>query len=368
MRYSRAGLYVLVAAVPLLAASPPPASTGGERRLYVATGSGLSVHDISNRHRLLRKIELPESGNFKGIAVSIPLGRLYVSSNKKDEVIAVDLLTEKIVWRKKYGEYADSMWMMPDGKTFWLPCKYTTDWYVIDAATGDVLTRVTTERGKQYETGDTIGSWGPHNTWSNPAGTRVYLSVLTVPYLYVADAARYTILQKIGPFARGIRPFAVSDDERYVFANVDALLGFEVADVKSGKVIHRVVAKTPAERLPNVKPTTKALPHSTPSHGINITPDQKEVWVVDGKNGYVFVYDVTRMPPVHVADVPLFATSQEQPKPGWLSFSIEGDYAYPSCCGAIDTRTRRLVDRFETSEKLLEVQFVGGKPVKAGHR
>jgi hypothetical protein len=145
------------------------------------------------------------------------------------------------------------------------------------------------------------------------------------------------------------------------------LLGFEVADVKSGKVIHRVVAKTPASRPTERQTDHQGLAAQHPDHGINITPDQKEVWVVDGKNGYVFVYDVTRMPPVHVADVPLFATSQEQPKPGWLSFSIEGDYAYPSCCGAIDTRTRRLVDRFETSEKLLEVQFVGGKPVKAGH-
>lgn len=34
----------------------------------------------------------------------------------------------------------------------------------------------------------------------------------------------------------------------------------------------------------------------------------------------------------------------------------------------IDTRTKRVVARIPTSEKLIEIDFDNGKPVRAGHR
>ncbi|MCI0423767.1 MAG: hypothetical protein L0312_31890, partial [Acidobacteria bacterium] len=92
------------------------------------------------------------------------------------------------------------------------------------------------------------------------------------------------------------------------------------------------------------------------------------VWVVDGVYGYVYVYDITVMPPQHVASVPLFKDPGEQPKPGWISFSIDGKYAYPDGGVVIDSETKKVVARIPTSEKLIEIDFLDGKPVKAGHR
>jgi DNA-binding beta-propeller fold protein YncE len=199
------------------------------------------------------------------------------------------------------------------------------------------------------------------------------MEVLTVPYVYIADTGSNKILGKVGPFSKGVRPFCVTDDEKYLFANVDALLGFEVAAVKDGdqwggKMLYRVEARTPPERVKQIPNPPARKPHSTPSHGINIRPDQKEVWVVDGVYGYVYAYDVTVMPPRHVASVPLFAKPEEQPHPGWISFSLDGRYAYPDGGAVIDTRTKKVVARIPTSEKLIEIDFVDGKPVKAGHR
>ena len=45
------------------------------------------------------------------------------------------------------------------------------------------------------------------------------------------------------------------------------------------------------------------------SHGINLRPDQKEIWFVDGVYGYVYAFDVTSLPPKHVADMPIFQRS-----------------------------------------------------------
>jgi DNA-binding beta-propeller fold protein YncE len=342
-----------------------------ERRLYVTNASGISVFDIDHGHAFLRKIEIPNSGDYKGIAASRRLGRLYVTSHRGDELICLDLSNDAVLWRKNVGPYADSHWVTPDGTRIYMPLRGEIAWAVLDARDGSRLARLDTERGKPYEV-DPIQDIGPHNTWINKAGTRVYLEVLTVPYIYVADTATNTVLGKIGPFTKGIRPFAVTDDERYLYANVDGLLGFEIAEISrtpwGGRMIHRVEAHTPASRLADIPSPPKAKPHSTPSHGLNLTPDQKEVWIVDGVYGYVYAFDVTSLPPKQVAAIPIFEASSARPHPGWLTFGIDGRYAYPDGGVVIDTATKTVAARIPTSEKLIEIDFQGGRAVAAGHR
>jgi DNA-binding beta-propeller fold protein YncE len=350
-------------------------SGGVERLLYVTNRSGISVYDINDGHTLLRKIDLPDTGDYKGISASVSLGKLYVTSYVKDELVCMDLASDSIDWRRHYSDgYADSQAITPDGKTLYVPLRDGESWWVLDAATGDVKTKIPVTHGKQYAADDhPIGGIGPHNTWMNPDGTRVYMQVLTVPYIYIADTRTNQVIGKVGPFSKGLRPFTVTDDEKLVFANVDWLLGFEVGTARTGdqwggKMLYRVEAHTPASRLAQIPNPPARKPHSTMSHGINIRPDQKEVWVVDGVYGYVYAYDVTVMPPKHLADVPLFKDPGEQPKPGWLSFSLDGRYVYPDGGAVIDSHTKKVVARIPTSEKLIEIDFRDGKPVKAGHR
>ena len=355
---------------------------GRQRRLYVTDASGISVYDIDKGHAFLRKIEIPDSGAYKGIAASPQLGRLFVTSNRRDELICLDLATDAVLWRKTVGPYADSHWVTPDGKRIYMPLRGEIAWVVLDARDASPLARIETERGKRYEV-DPIQDIGPHNTWINKAGTRVYMEVLTVPYIYVADTATNKVLGKIGPFTRGIRPFAVSDDEKYLYANVDGLLGFEIAEISrkpaspkppgeggpwGGRMTGRVEARVPESRLAEIPQPPPRKPHSTPSHGLNLTPDQKEVWMVDGVYGYVYVFDVTRRPPTQIASIPIFDKPGERPHPGWITFSIDGRYAYPDGGVVIDTRTKQVVARIPTSEKLIEIDFQDGRAVAAGHR
>lgn len=340
-----------------------------ERRLYVTDKAGISVYDIDHGHKLIRKIDIPDTGDYKGIAASPQLGKLYITSHKKDELVCLDLKTDAVLWRKSdLGKYADSMMLTPDGKTMYLPFRDEIFWRVLNAEDGRVLATLDTERGKQYDV-NPIQDIGPHNTWINPNGKRVYMEVLTVPYVYIADQASNKVIGKAGPFSRGLRPVAVTEDDKYVFANVDGLLGFEVGEAKpGGKMLYRVQAQTPPERLAQVPNPPAHKPHSTPSHGLNLTPNQKEVWMVDGVYGYVYVYDVTEMPPKQTASVALFRDPKQQPHPGWITFSIDGRYAYPDGGAVIDTATKKVAAWIPTSEKLLEVDFEGGKPVRAGHR
>jgi DNA-binding beta-propeller fold protein YncE len=362
-------LLLLVSVVLPAVTMPPPI----ERRLYVAEDrGGISVYDIDRGHQFVRTIAIPNSGVYKGIAASVSLGRLYVTSNRPDTLICLDLGTDQELWRRTLGPYADSPAITPDGRTLYVPYRNEDDWKAVDAATGIVKATIPVARGKQYDI-DPIADIGPHNTWMNRAGTRVYLEVLTEPYVWIADTSTNTVLGKIGPFSKGIRPFAVTDDEQRVYASVDALLGFEVGAVRTGArwggpMIARIDVKTPAARLAEILNPPKSKPHSTPSHGINISPDQREVWMVDGVYGYVYVYDITASTPRQVAAIPLFDDPSKQPHPGWITFGLDGRYAYPDGGAVIDTAMKKVISRIPTSEKLIEIDFENGKPVGAGHR
>lgn len=68
-------------------------------------------------------------------------------------------------------------------------------------------------------------------------------------------------------------------------------------------------------------------------------------------------------------------TIPAQDMPGWILFSIDVKYAYPSCGEVIDVKTRKILltlkDEFNNSvgsEKMVEVDFDGKKPVRAGNQ
>src|SRR4051794_34279603 len=127
----------------LSAAEHGKLSDGLERLLYVTDKSGVSVYDINDSHKLLRKIDVPDTGDYKGISASIALNRLYLTSYLKDELVCLDLSTDKVLWRKHYSDgYADSQAMTPDGKTIYLPLRDGESWWALDAATGEPKAKI----------------------------------------------------------------------------------------------------------------------------------------------------------------------------------------------------------------------------------
>ena len=107
--------------------------------------------------------------------------------------------------------------------------------------------------------------------------------------------------------------------------------------------------------------------HGIPSHGIAMTQDESEIWIADNANNYVRIFDATKMPPVMKTSVKV------RDEPGWITFGIDGTLAYPSTGDVVDVKTKQIVATLQDengnnaeSEKLLEVDFAGGKPVAAG--
>jgi DNA-binding beta-propeller fold protein YncE len=358
---SRRFLCLAACVTALTATADRPRAAGGEKHLLYAAvpgirnyldygGIGVLVYDIDDGHRLVRRIPtFPlESGvapeNVKGIAANAATGRLYVSTIRR--VAAIDLATDKMVWNRTYEGGADRIALSPDGKILYVPSLEGPHWHAVDAATGDVISKIVT------------GS-GAHNTIYGPDGNRVYLAGLKSPTLAIADPETHKVVGGVGPFSSAIRPFTINHAQTLCFVNVNGLLGFEVGDIRTGKMLHRVTV--PGYDAGPVKR------HGCPSHGVALTPDENELWLADGANSRLHIFDATVMPPRKIASIAV------RDQPGWITFSIDGRYAYPSTGEVIDTKTRQVVtvlgdEKTGTvqSEKVVEVVFQDGKPVRNG--
>ncbi len=260
--------------------------------------------------------------------------------------MCLDLVSEKLLWERTYDSGCDRMAITPDGRLLFLPSFEGPLWYVVRAEDGVEIARITPRSGS-------------HNTIVGPNGKEAYLAGLNSPSLAIADTQTHQVVRSVGPFAASIRPFTVNGRQTLCFVNVNALLGFEVGDLITGRKLYRVEVKGFAKG-----PTKR---HGCPSHGIGLTPDEKELWLTDAANSRMHIFDATVMPPRQVADIVL------RDQPGWITFSIDGDYAYPSTGDVIATRSRTIVaglsdekGRAVQSEKMVEVDFQDGQPIRAG--
>ena len=352
----RIGAFLLAAALAI------PAWAADQHLLYVASpgtrnyveygGVGILVFDIDNGYKFVRRIPTwtvpagKEPENVKGIAASAQTGRVYVTSLNR--MIAIDAVSGKKVWDKAYEGGCDRLAISPDGKTLYVPQLEGPKWHVVSAATGDVISSIETKSGS-------------HNTIYSADGAHAYLAGLKSPVLSVADTKTHTVASTVGPFENVIRPFTVNGSNTLVFVNVNGLLGFEVGDLRSGRKLYHVEVagykQGPVKR------------HGCPSHGIALTPDEKELWVADCANSAIHVFDSTVMPPKQVADI------QQRDCVGWLSFSMDGRVAYSSTGEIVDVATRKIVaalkdetGRDVQSEKLLDLTISGGKVIRAGNQ
>jgi DNA-binding beta-propeller fold protein YncE len=312
-------------------------------------GAGLLVFDMDRDHAFVKRIETPASRlekpeNMKGICANAATGKLYFTTPTK--LYCLDLVTDKTLWEKALPGGCDRMSITPDGKALYVPSFEGPHWNVVDGASGDVVATLETKSGS-------------HNTVGSLDGTRMYLAGLRSPLLTVADTASHKVVGTVGPFGAPVRPLTVNAAQTLCFVNVNGLLGFEVGDLKTGKVLHRVEVQGFQQGA--------VKRHGCPSHGIGLTPDEKEIWVCDAANSHVHVFDAAVMPPKQTASIKV----REQP--GWVTFSLDGRFAYPSTGEVVDTKNKKTLTALQDekgravhSEKMVEIVFREGVPIRTG--
>lgn len=338
---------------------------------YVFVDGTISVFDIDANNRLVQQISLPQARGIRGAGVSVRYRTLYISyggdggSGGNGSLLAFDLLRKRVLWTQSYGTGIDSFAVTPDGRTIYMPTGELSsgdEWLVIDARSG-------------RQTGSVVGGTGPHNTIVGLDGKFVYLGGRNSSYLVMASTRTNQPVRQIGPLREGVRPFTINGRQTLAYTTATGFLGFQVSSLVSGKVLYTVgfrgFSYNPGQYLP-----------SAPSHGITLSPDERELYVLDGPNSYVHVYDVSHgsRPPRVIANIKLVhpLSGDESPcaydcaRDGWLQHSRSGRYVYVGDSGdVIDTRTKQItgyLSALAQTRKMLEIDWRLGLPVAATSR
>jgi YVTN family beta-propeller protein len=316
-------IIAVASALALALAAADAAAAPARRKLYVANGGGddVSVIDAAT-HQVLGRIEV--GLHPQGIAAPASQDVIYVTidGGKAGELLWIDPRSDAVTKRLAVGPKPNQLAVTPDGRFAYVPCR-DGYWDVVDLGAARVVTRIFT-------------GGRPHNTLASADGARMYLAPMGAPkQVTIVEVATHTPVGTIA-FSDVVRPVALASDEKRLYAEVDGLVGIEVADVAARKMIQRVPATlTEGERTV-----------ASRSHGIGIRPDQRELWECDVEHRDVHVYDVSGDRPRQIATVPVGG------RPFWLTFSPDGKVCYVSTSGtgagevaAVDTETKKVVAR-----------------------
>jgi outer membrane protein assembly factor BamB len=326
------------------------------RYIYAAFNNGsIHVYDIDNGHQEISVFEtVPGVRDVRGACASAQTGMFYLAHQAATAgyVVAVDLYTGRVLWSRSYQPNVDRLSCLPDGRKLYVPCNesYEDDCLmVLDAATGDELIRISI-------------SARPHDCLNSLSGDRVYIETKSSDLITVVDTVTDTVIGQIGPFAGIGGPYTINGGQTRLYGNFFGVNGFQVGNITTGEVLDTAV----------IAGQTTSVPGRLNQHGIGLRPDETEVWVNDGVGGqpFVHVFDVTVSPPRQIQDVRLSYSN-----PHWVTFTIDGDYAYPSGpklaelpADVIDTSTYQRVGSIGPSEDLLEVDFENGVITRVGNQ
>jgi hypothetical protein len=382
-RFWRAvGLFIATGLMPATALgqddSPPLGAPATPRSVqhyeYVVPDGGFYVYDMDNGHALVKHVELPQTARgTRGVAASPATGMLYISYGENGPrgrggaLLKYDLDADRVVWDRAYTHGVDSMDITPDGSAIWMPAgEFSNDrlWYIIETDSGVAIDKVD-------------GGLGPHNTVVSLTGRHAYLSPRFDNFLYVVDTQTRQISRAIGPLRETSRPFTINGAETLAFTTATGHIGFQVGDIATGKVLYTVDPQGFSTY------DSKTFCCSAPSHGISLSPDEREIYVVDFPHGYVHVFDVSNLPgapPVQVADIRFQGnyTGKESScgydcsKDGWVQHSLDGRFVYIGDAGdVIDTSTRTtsiVIPTLSNTRKMLEIDWENGVPIATSSR
>lgn len=292
------------------------------QKLYVANSAGNDIHVVDTAtNRVIKRVEVGPQPH--GLAATARGDRLFITventGGETGELLWFDTKTDTVTRRMSVGPRPNELACTPDGRLAYIPCD-DASWWVVDTERGEITAKIAT-------------GGRPHNTLCSADGRRMYLGPKGSYHVLIADARAHRLIGEI-PLSDAPRPIVLSRDESRLYANVDTLIGFEVCDVPARKVIYRVEADVPAE----------LLRQASRSHGIALTPDEKELWTCDVFHDRTYVFDLTVEPPRQTATIVMKGGGY------WLCFSPDGRVCYISerlgdTVAVVDTASRRIVER-----------------------
>jgi DNA-binding beta-propeller fold protein YncE len=281
-----------------------------------------------------------------GVAASPVTNLIYVAA--RGRLGAIDMGTDKMVWSVTLdGKCCERPQVTPDGKIVVVGGDLQDYWYEVDARNGSLIGKL-----------EAPESPNSHNLNLSADGKTAFMSPNN-KVLTISDIDSRKVIKTI-PFPDNVRVFVLNKDSTRIYANNNNFLGFLIADVATGQVIKSVeVTSVDWKSKWNANPRPH-IPHGCPSHGIALTPDEKEIWLADGIFKKIHIFSNTDDPKeIDTIDTPAGTY--------WMTFGLDGKYAYASSGDIIEVSTHKIVGQMQDeyghtmySEKLLDMTFDNG--------
>jgi DNA-binding beta-propeller fold protein YncE len=318
-----------------------------------SSGVGIVVLDANDNYRFVKRIPTwdyaasmsPEQ--VSGVAASPVTNLIYVAA--RGRLGAWDLGTDRLVWSTTLdGRCCERPQVTPDGKIIVVGGDLQDYWYEVDAKTGKLIGKL-----------EAPESPNSHNLNLSADGKTAFMSPNN-KVMTISDVPSRKVIKTIR-FPDNIRVFVVNKDGSRIYANNNNFLGYRIADVASGQVVKSVeVTSVNWHAKWDVSPRPR-IPHGCPSHGIALTPDEKEVWITDGLFNRIHVFS-------NNDDPKEIDTIDTTTGPFWMTFGLDGHFVYVSSGDVIEVSTHKIVNQLKDeygrplySEKLLDMMFDNGR-------
>lgn len=327
-----------------LAGSLPGPLYAQSARLYVGNSlaDNVSVIDL-NSLKVIGDIHV--GPHVHGMAVQQDGKRLFSTSEGDNTLRVFDTSTNKLIGEIKLTGRPNQCAVTPDGKYVAIPIRDRDSVDIVDVAQQKVV--------------KTLPVKAPHNAFNAGSNRYIFVSSMGDQAIDMIDLEKmdYAAIIHVGGVPR---PYVIARDGRTMYVAVSDLHGFVVVDIPEKKVLRRV--EMPAEHpTPHEHP---GEPINTLTHGLALSPDEKELWVTSLLDDAMYVYDVKSQK--FVAHLPVGSG------PNWVAFSPGGKYVCVSNAGEdnvsiIDVKARREVARSKVGrvpKRLVAASVPDGEPSK----
>ena len=283
-------------------------------------------------------------------------------SNGDGSVLAYDLVGKRIAWSENLQTGIDSLAVSADGKLLYMPDGEESsdgNWYILNAANGSILGKI-----------ETPGT-GPHDGVLSADGKILLLGDRNYSRLSIYNTQTGALQESAGPLVGGVRPLTINGSDSVSFTTATGFDGFQVESITKPGVLY-----------------TESFgacsgPFTTCSHGISLSPDSKELYVIDAAHKAVQVWDVhgvaEGIAPVHLGTVPVAGLEGEQTgcaydcgRDGWLQSTLDGRYVFVGDSGdVIETASEKVVASIPellNTRIFVEISWAGGVPVASSGR
>jgi YVTN family beta-propeller protein len=266
-------------------------------KLYVTNSAGDNIHVIDLR--TFQVIGQIKTGDHPHGAAASADGRHFFTTIEGDHtLLAIDTATDRAVQSIKLTGLPNQCAVTPDGRYVGVPIRGGDSVNVVDVTQGKIVKDLPVKV--------------PHNCYNARRNDHLFVTSMGENKVKLIDLKTLSYLAEIS--VGGVpRPLAVTHDEQTLYCALSDLHGFVIADIPQRKVVQTV-------DLPPLPAGVQFPVPRTPTHGLELTPDEKELWVTSCGTDTVYVFDTVAKKIVDKVSV--------GKGPNWVTFSPDGRY----CC------------------------------------